>query len=52
MISSIEGKIESSLSVMSRVQWEKVEDMSDVSGYIKEVKEILRGNFGKIKEEM
>lgn len=37
---------------MSRVQWEKIEDMSDVSSYIKEVKEILKANFIKIKDEM
>jgi|LakMenEpi03Aug12_release.lakeMendotaPanAssembly.Ray.scaffolds.fasta_scaffold587089_1 hypothetical protein len=44
--------MEASLSQMSKVQWEKIEDMSDVSGYIKEVKELLRSNFSKIKEEM
>lgn len=38
MISSIEGRIEASLSQMSKVQWEKIDDMSDVSNYIKEVK--------------
>ena len=37
---------------MGRVQWEKIEDMSDVSPYIKEVKEILKNNFVRIKEEM
>jgi len=37
---------------MSRVQWDKIEDMSDVSSYIKEVKDILKSNFLKIKDEM
>lgn len=44
--------MEGSLSQMSRVQWEKIEDMSDVSPYIKEVKEILKANFMRIKDEM
>jgi hypothetical protein len=52
MISSVEGKMEGSLGQMSRVQWEKVEETGDVSAYIKEVKELLRANFVKIKEEM
>lgn len=52
MIASVEQKIEGSLSQMSRVQWEKVEETGDVSGYIKEVKEVLKGNFLKIKDEM
>lgn len=44
--------MEGSLSQMGRVQWEKIEDMSDVSPYIKEVKETLKANFMRIKEEM
>jgi len=52
MITSLEQKIESSLSQISRVQWEKIDDMSDVSSYIKEVKEVLKNNFLKIKDEM
>jgi hypothetical protein len=44
--------MEVSLSQMSKVQWEKIDDMSDVSTYIKEVKELLKNNFVKIKDEM
>jgi hypothetical protein len=52
MIAVIEQKMENHLSQMSKVQWEKIDDMSDVSTYIKEVKEILKNNFLKIKDEM
>jgi hypothetical protein len=38
MIAMVEAKMESSLSQMSRTQWDKIDDMSDVSTYIKEVK--------------
>lgn len=37
---------------ITKVNWEKIEDMMDSSSYIKEAKGLLTAHFMKIKDEM
>ena len=52
MIGALEQRLEGSLSQLQRVQWDKMEEAVDVSGYVKEAKEALRANFHRVKDEM
>ena len=52
MIGALEQRLEGSLSQLQRVQWDKMEEAADVSGYVKEAKEALRANFHRVKDEM
>ena len=52
MIGALEQRLEGSLSQLQRVQWDKMQEAVDVSGYVKEAKEALRANFHRVKDEM
>ncbi len=48
----MEQQIEQNFSQISKMNWDKMEEIGDISIYVRYVKEILKSNFLKIKDEM
>lgn len=48
----MDQQIEQNFSQISKMNWDKMDDIGDISIYVRYVKEILKGNFIKIKDEM